>query len=103
MEFEITQSIKIIADTIGVEEEKFNTITNVVYLNDKMSIDDCTQLLNLGFPIYDEISKLKDCSKAEAKELVISGNVTSVDYNNILLSNYYIQKHNEIKNLKEKS
>ncbi len=103
MEFAITQSIRIIADTIGVEEEKFNTITNMVYLNDKINIDDCTQLLNLGFPIYDEIAKLKKCAKAEAKDLVISGKVTSVDYNNILLSNYYIQKHNEIINLKEKS
>lgn len=103
MEFAITQSIRIIANTIGVEEEKFNTITNVVYLNDKMNIDDCTQLLNLGFPIYDEIAKLKDCSKAEAKELVISGKVASVDYNNILLSNYYVQKNNEINDLKVKN
>lgn len=100
MEFAITQSIRIIANTIGVEEEKFNTITNTVYLNARMTIDDCTQLLNLGFPIYDEIAKLKDCSKAGAKELVISGKVTSVDYNSILLSNYYIQKHNEISELK---
>ncbi|MGG7549792.1 hypothetical protein ACQ7CX_04135 [Chryseobacterium arthrosphaerae] len=99
----ITESIKIIANILGVDEDKFNTITNTVYLNDKMNIDDCSQLFNLGFPIYDEIAKLKDCSKAEAKELVISGKITSADYNNILLSNYFIQKHNEIFELKEKS
>ncbi len=55
----ITESIQIIATILGVDEDKFNTITNTVYLNDKITINDCTELLNLGFMIYDEIAKLK--------------------------------------------
>ncbi|WP_284459536.1 hypothetical protein [Chryseobacterium sp.] len=98
-----TESIKIIANMIGIDEEKLNTVTTVVYTNERMNTDDCRQLLDLGFPIFDEIAKLKDCSKPEAAELVISGKVSSVDFNNILLCNYYIQKHNEILELKEKS
>ncbi|SHG13716.1 hypothetical protein [Chryseobacterium vrystaatense] len=92
----ITESIKIIANMLGVDEEKFNTVTNEVYLNNKMNGDDCRQLIDLGFPIFDEIAKLKGCSKAEVKELIQLGKVTAVDYNNIIITNYFIQKHNEL-------
>jgi hypothetical protein len=100
---EITESIKIIANMLGVDEEKFNTVTNEVYLNDKMNGDDCRQLIDLGFPIFDEIAKLKGCSKAEVRELIQSGIVSSADYNNILLNNYCIHKHNEMLALKEEN
>lgn len=99
----ITESIKIIANMIGVEEDKINIITNTVYLKDRVNTDDCRKLLDLGFPIFDEIAKLKDCTKEEAKDLVISGKITAVDYNNIMLSNYHIQKYNDILASKEKS
>ena len=98
-----TESIKIIANILGVDEEKLNTVTNEVNLNDKMNGDDCRQLLNLGFPIFDEIAKLKGCSKAEVKELIRLGKLSAVDYNNIILANYFINKHNEMLALKEKS
>lgn len=89
---DITESIKIIAKHVGVDEAKFNVITNEVYKNDKMNVDDCRQLQEFGFPIYHEISKHKEVSVSEAKTLIIEGKVSAVDYNNIMLKNFFTEQ-----------
>lgn len=93
---DITESIKIIAKHLGVDEAKFNVITNEVYKNNKMNSDDCCQLQELGFPIYHEIAKHKNVTVYEATKLIIEGKISAVDYNNIMLKNFFTENNKSL-------
>lgn len=93
---DITESIKLIAKALGVDESKLNIVTNEVYKNDRLNGDDCRQLQDLGFPIYKEIAKLKETTISEAREIIREGKISAVDYNNIMLTNFFTEQNKSL-------